>query len=319
MIFFHDDPDGFCSFLLLYKFIGDGRGFVVKTTPRITEKFVRQVEMYQPDKVIIVDIAVVEQEFIDSVKVPIVWIDHHQPLKRHGVKYYNPREIGKKVPASYVRYQITQENVWLGMCGTVGDWHMPDFRKDFVKEYPDLLGKDVKKAQDALYNSKLGKLVKIIAFLLRGQHSDVRKCIKIMTRIKDPYEILDGETSSAKFLHKRYNMVNSEYEDLLKSVKVPKDKLLVFTYTAKRMSLSGELANELLYKHPDKVVIIAREKSGEFKCSLRSPLNIKLNKILEKALEGLEGFGGGHEHACGAVVKKEDFDEFIERIRQEIA
>jgi nanoRNase/pAp phosphatase (c-di-AMP/oligoRNAs hydrolase) len=32
-----------------------------------------------------------------------------------------------------------------------------------------------------------------------------------------------------------------------------------------------------------------------------------------KALEGLEGFGGGHEKACGANIKLKDFDMFVER------
>jgi single-stranded DNA-specific DHH superfamily exonuclease len=74
----------------------------------------------------------------------------------------------------------------------------------------------------------------------------------------------------------------------------------------------------MIYKHPEKVVIIAREKSGEMKCSLRSGKNVVLAKMLEKALVGIEGYGGGHEQACGAVIKKEDFKQFLINLSMEL-
>ena len=33
LIFFHDDADGVCSFLLLYRFAKEGKGVVVKSRP----------------------------------------------------------------------------------------------------------------------------------------------------------------------------------------------------------------------------------------------------------------------------------------------
>jgi len=66
-----------------------------------------------------------------------------------------------------------------------------------------------------------------------------------------------------------------------------------------------------------KIVIVGREKSGEVRLSLRSMKKV-LPPIIEKALVGVEGYGGGHEYACGANVKKEDFKRFIENIREQI-
>ena len=65
LFFFHDDADGLCSFLLLYRFIKEGKGIIIKTTPRVDEKFLRKVEEYGPDKIFIVDIAIVDQYFLD--------------------------------------------------------------------------------------------------------------------------------------------------------------------------------------------------------------------------------------------------------------
>ena len=37
LIFFHDDPDGLTSFLLFYRFVGDGKGIVLKTATEMGE------------------------------------------------------------------------------------------------------------------------------------------------------------------------------------------------------------------------------------------------------------------------------------------
>ena len=44
--------------------------------------------------------------------------------------------------------------------------------------------------------------------------------------------------------------------------------------------------------------------------------NIK--KALAKALEDLEGYGGGHEHAVGATIKRKDFNIFIEKLKKSV-
>ena len=53
------------------------------------------------------------------------------------------------------------------------------------------------------------------------------------------------------------------------------------------------------------------------KMSLRY-LRGDMRKILEKSLEGLDGFGGGHKEACGAHINSGDFREFIERLESYI-
>tara|TARA_B100001971_G_C17862691_1_gene369143 strand:- start:348 stop:602 length:255 start_codon:yes stop_codon:yes gene_type:complete len=84
------------------------------------------------------------------------------------------------------------------------------------------------------------------------------------------------------------------------------------------MSFTKDLSNELLYRYPSKIILIGREKNGEYKCSLRSS-KIILKDVVKKALIGLNGYGGGHEHACGCCLRtEEDFNEFVRRIKEEI-
>jgi len=319
LFFFDDDPDGLCSFLLLYRYAREGKGVVVKSSPELKPIFIKTVENYGPDKVFIVDKPMVSPEFIDAVKVPIIWIDHHNIIENTGTKYFNSRKDGFGEPASCICYRVVKQDLWIAACGAVGDWYLPDFANDFSKKYPDLLSSEIKKPEKALYETKLGELVRILSFILKGKTSDVLSCIKILTRIKTPYELLNNETSQSNFIIKRFNKIKEEYETMLKKAlkNIEDNKLLLFTYS-NRMSFTGDLSNELLYRFPKKLILVAREKSGEMKCSLRSSGRLSVSKILKKSLVGIEGYGGGHEHACGACIKNRDFEKFVDNIKKEL-
>ena len=146
------------------------------------------------------------------------------------------------------------------------------------------------------------------------------KSIKIFTRIDDPYEILEQKTPRGRLIYRKYEKINKKYKEILSKIlkTKPVGEFLVYTYYEKGMSMTKELSNEALYRTPDKVIIIGRIKSGEVKMSIRSAKHI-LPKALKKSLQGIEGFGGGHEHACGAVVKEEDFEQFLENLKRELA
>ena len=321
LFFFHDDPDGLSSFLLLYRYIKEGRGVVFKAKPGLGVSFLRKVEEYSPDKIFILDIAIVDQEFIDNVKVPIVWIDHHGPYERSNVKYFNPRIKDKKdnVPITRICYEVAKQDIWIAAVGCIGDWHIPDFWDEFKEKYSDLIDVDLKEPGKIYFETKLGTLVRIFSYALKGKTSEVNKAFKILTRVDDPYEILEQKTSKGKYIYKKFERVKKEYDGLLDESlkKVSDDKLLIYIYDSDNMSFTGDLSNELIYRHPNKIVILGREKKGELKLSLRST-KVVLPIIVEKALLGLEGYGGGHEYACGANIKKEDFKKFIERIREQI-
>ena len=330
LFFFHDDADGLASFLLLYRYVNEGRGMVIKTNSGLDEAFVRRVEEYSPDKVFITDFSRVKDVFLENVKVPIIWIDHHpitediaDVLKMNNVKYYNPRvkTPDKNIPATKICYDIVKQDLWIGAVGTIGDWvFIPSFMKKVNKEFPKLLSKDIKMPGDALFSSKFGLLARIFATMLKGQISEINKCIKILTRIKSPEEILNQTTPQGSFIFKRYSKLNQAYVLLLERAKkqVSKDKLFVFSYTSFGESFTGALSNELLYLYPKKVAIIAREKSGEMRCSLRSPPEISVSDMLEKSLIGLDGKGGGHPQSCGCNVKIEQWAEFIENMKREL-
>lgn len=320
LFFYDDDADGLCSFLQLYMYKREGNGICVKITP-LDEKLVRKVEEYDPDKVFVLDIPVVSDDFFDNIKVPKIWIDHHPNEKRHEVIQYNPRLEGlDSIPASGLCYDIAKHSLWIAMVGMISDWYYPkDLVKKFRKKYPGLLPSDIRTPEKALFESKVGELAKIFNFILKGNNKDVKKCVNVLTRIESPYEILDQTTPQGKYIYKRYLQVSKEYSDFLAQAekKASDDEFLIFKYRSSQ-SITSLLSNELLYRYPDKIIMVLRDTVDYYKGSLRSPKKIIINKILENALVGIEGHGGGHENACGIGIKKESWDLFIDQLKKEV-
>ncbi len=321
--FFDDDPDGLSSFILFYKYKKGGKGVIVKSSPMLKETYASKANEYYADTVFVLDKPIVSQEFIDTcIARNIIVLDHHEPIERRRIHYFNPRLADDKDnrPTSYWAYRIIKQDLWIAMVGMTGDWFLADDLKDeFSQLYPDILPKNTSKPEEALFKTKLGELSRIFSFVLKGKSNEVMKAIRILTRIETPYEILNQETPRGKFIYKKYLKVKKDYDLLLKASLKKKNtsSLIIFTYPGRRMSFTGELSNELLYRFPDKINIIGRLKSGYYRCSMRSK-DYDLPKILKNALAGISGYGGGHKHACGASIKKEDFNKFIEQFKEAV-
>jgi nanoRNase/pAp phosphatase (c-di-AMP/oligoRNAs hydrolase) len=326
LFFYDDDPDGLSSFLLLYRHGSEGRGVLVKTTSTLTKSWVYKITEYGPDTVFVLDVPAIDQDFLDEAQVPVYWVDHHTVLDRTKVHYYNPHLVKKDVyiPTTRMAYEIVKDSVhakrdlWIAAVGCVGDWYLPDFREELDSAYPGLLPARVKGPEDALFDSPAGQLARIFSFLLKGKTSDVFRCVKVLTRIMHPDEILKQTTAQGKFIFDRFTDVNEKYQKLLASALKSKNKgaFFIFKYEEDQWSFTSELSNELAHYHPKKVILVCRERDGTYKCSFRTR-DKPILPALQKALEGIEGKGGGHDYACGAVIKSEDFERFVEKLKKE--
>jgi single-stranded DNA-specific DHH superfamily exonuclease len=321
LIFYDDDADGLCSFLLFYRYKKEGRGVPVKSKPSLGKSFLRKVEEFGPDKIIVLDVPMVEQEFLDGVDVPVVWVDHHTLVDLDGITVYNPKQFDEKDNSCITRicYEVVQQDQWIAAVGAIADWQMPEWMEDFAKKHPELIDQELDIGK-LYFDSTLGKLIRVFAFILKGDIKEVNKCVKILTRIEDSQEILQQSSPQGKYLWKRYETNYQAYEKLLKQGHAQAkegDEFLIYIYPDSETSFTGDLSNELKYRHADKVVIVGREVKGEVRMSLRSE-DRDLAAALEKALVGVEGYGGGHMHACGACVKKRDFDAFVAVLREEL-
>jgi single-stranded DNA-specific DHH superfamily exonuclease len=325
IFFFDNDVDGLCSFLLLQRYLGKGKGIAVKSYPELDEGYFRRVQELEADYIFILDKPIVSKEFFQEIEknnLPCVWIDHHEAEQKipKFVSYYNPLRNRKKdnEPTTFLCYQITnkKEDLWLALVGCIADKYLPKFYEKFKKKYPDLVEKG-DEAFEVLYKSQIGKVARIFEFALKDRTTNVISMLKFLMKAKSPYEILE-ETSKNKSMHYRFNQVDSRYQKFLSRAKeIGKDcgEILFFKYSGD-LSISSDLSNELSYLFPKKIIVVAYSKGSKLNISIRG------KEIKETVLRTIEKFenahGGGHDNAVGVQINYEDFEKFKEIFKKNL-
>jgi len=332
LFFFDNDPDGLCSFLLLQRYVGKGKGVPIKSFPELTADYFRKVEELKADYIFILDKPVVSKEFwekVEQTNLPAVWIDHHEIDKKEipkFVHYYNPlfNKSKNNEPVTCLCHQINdrKEDLWIALVGCISDKFVPKFYSDFGKVYPDLVS-DLKikdfgtssSAFDVFYKTQIGKISKLFSFALKDRTTNVISMIKFLMKVENPYEVLE-ESSKNYAMHHRFKEIDSKYQKLLKkaeSLEKKSGNLLFFPYSGE-MSVSSDLANELSYKFPKKIIVVV------YLIGVKANISIRGKNIREKVLKIIgmleDATGGGHEDAVGARIKLEDVEVFEKNLKE---
>jgi len=320
LFFFDNDNDGLTSFLLLQRYIGRGKGVVIRSFPDLNVSYYRKVVELKPDYIFILDKPLVSKEFIEKAKkdnLNVVWIDHHQveKMSEENLYYYNTYHNDKSnEPVSYLSYKITgkKEDIWLSMIGCISDCYLPDFYSEFEKKYPDLGLKNPKSAFDLLYKSEIGRIARILDFSLKDSITNVVNMTKFMISSKSPLDILE-ESSKTKQILSRYNEVNGKYQQLMEKARALAGKNLIYFQYGGSLSLSANLSNQLIYEFPDKIVVVVFISGDVANISIRGKGNIR--KLTLEAIEEIPGAtGGGHENATGAKINVSYLPNFKEKV-----
>ena len=317
IFFFDNDPDGLCSFLLLQRYLGRGKGIPVRSFPELDKNYFRRVEELNADYIFILDKPVVSKDFFDAVRqvnIPVVWIDHHDIDRKtipDFVDYYNPIfNRGKKnEPVTYLCHKIAEqeEDMWLATVGCITDHFIPDFYSEFLKKYSDL-GIKTDKPFGVLYNSQIGRVGRMFGFALQDSITNVVRMMKFLMKAKSPYEVLEM-TPKNREMHERFNEIDRRYQKFIEKARanIGDDKLVFFQYSSD-LSLSSHISNELSYLFPEKIIVVMRVLDITTSISMRGK---NVRGMVLKAVEGLEGAtGGGHENAVGAKIRTEDVGKF---------
>ncbi len=320
-VLFDDDCDGLASFLQVYNYNSETQGVPVKDSPEVDEKYAKIAAEYHPDLIIVLDKPYVSDDFVRAVNTKILWLDHHDPQSPNGhITYMNPRrgDDEDNRPTSYWVYRSLQDNLWIAMTGTVADWYYPeDLADEFREEYPGWLPESVSTPEAAIHDSRLGEMTRVWSFNLKGTVEETLESIEMLKQVKEPEEIFEQSSESGKYVYEEYDKMVGRYEELLESVDGSNGNVVVFTYKDEDNSYTSDLANEVLYNNPDKVVIVGRVDDGWVKCSVRSP-DINVEVILQECLKEVRGSGGGHAQACGCAVHEDDFDIFVSCMRERV-
>ncbi len=133
-----------------------------------------------------------------------------------------------------------------------------------------------------------------------------------MVNVKGPMDILEENQKTRQIL-KRYREVDSKYQALIKKAREQaSNKLLYFQYGG-NLSLSGNLANQLSYEFPDKIIVTVYIKGDIANISLRGGEDIR--KLTLEVIRDIPGAtGGGHKNATGAKMSVSDLPKFKEKL-----
>ena len=325
LFFFDNDPDGLCSFLLLQRYIGRGKGIPIRSFPEMNAEYFKKVGELNADYIFILDKPVVSKEFLEEARkfnMPIVWIDHHKTDNLDipdFVDYYNSAlgRTKKCEPVTALCYQITnkKEDLWLSIVGCISDRFVPSFYSRFRKLYPDLSIKS-KDAFEILYKSQIGIIIRMFCFALKDRTSNVMQMLRFLTGVKSPYEVLE-ESNKNREMHIRFRQISKKSEKFIEKAKSisEKGKILFFQYSGD-LSISADLSNELTYLFPEKIIVVIYTTGIKANISVRGE---KIKDLVLKSLKDLDGAtGGGHENAVGAQVKIADLEKFKENMKNNL-
>jgi len=328
-IFYYDnDADGLCSYVILRRFLGRGKGVAVRSFPDLDGSYARKAKELNADYVFVLDKPALSKEFVESIEgfgLPLVWIDHHDvPREKFekdfkNVFIFNPaRNSGgdkSEEPVTYLSYKITgrKEELWLAVVGCIADHFLPEFAGEFKEHYPDFWGA-VKEPFDAYFGTEIGRIAMALNFGLKDSVTHVVQLQNLLISCKGPTEVF-AESSLNYSFRRKYAEVRKKYDSLLEKAKESvADKLVFFEYGGE-LSISADLSNGLSYKYPGKYIVVAYRKGEVANLSLRGK-NVK--RVLEKVLKMIDGTGGGHDDAVGARVKASDLKEFKKIFEEEI-
>lgn len=321
LFLFDNDVDGFCAFLILRRALDRGRGVAVKSFPDLKGQYLKKLDELRPDHVFILDKAEVSLEFIEGAVergIPITWIDHHESKTDPDVisktNYFN--SLPGAEPTTYMAQKIfnRKEDLWLAMIGCIGDVYMPDFAREFGKQFPELFSSSATPFQ-VLHNTDVGKMVRILNFGLMDTITNVVSLTKYLFSATGPYDLLEENAKTFR-LHQRYRELDSFYKKQLGKAEENFDEnspLLLFTYSG-NISMSSQISNCLSFDHPDKLVVVGFKRPDKVNISIRGKDALKVT--LEAIKDISEATGGGHENATGAMVPIGEWDKFVRKVRE---
>ncbi len=311
---YDNDADGFCSMVLLRRWLERGSSEIVRSNPQVEERYAHTALDHKADLVVVLDRHSLSASFVallDAANVPVLWIDHHVvevPAFSDNVWYHNPHTLHlSPAPVTALCYRITKrkDDMWIAMMGCVADHYLPSFKTTFAQRYKGFWGR-VKKPFDAYFDTEIGALAQAIGFGIKGHLGAVREIESFFIACTSP-ENAQSELASESDFATTCRTLLKRYKELYKEASHHTGKLIFFRY-AGQTSMSAALANELSHRHPRSVIVVAYAHGLSANLSIRGKgvLSV-LNNILP-AFPGASG--GGHRDAVGARMKTSYLDDF---------
>ena len=329
-ILHHADADGTCSAVIIAKAIEKLTGKKPETVIALTyaegeryNKVLPKLQKEKPDYVIIVDVSLdIDPKFFQEIEefARIIFIDHHKiynDLNSGKIIYIKAQYISDIEPSKYCAAKMCfdlfgkivplPECSWVACLGILGDNGVEAW-KGFVEES---LSENNMKLPD------LDKLMDVVSSVEVVAPDKFNELFSEIYNSKKPQALFNSSLLQYKKIY------DSEMEKLLREFKEKAEidknlELILFEFTSKyeiKSSLANKITNEF---YPGMTLIVIQDKGDNLLrfSGRRQDFKVKVNELLEKACQGIEGAGaGGHIPAAAGKMNKADLGKFKENLR----
>lgn len=324
-VFLYDnDADGFCSYVLLRRLLGRGKGVILRSHPEIDIGYAQKALQLNADYVFVLDKPFLGQEFLDELahsRIPVVWIDHHAVQHAEYTydllyTYNSSLTTHGKVapPVTHTAYLLNgkPEDQWIALVGCLSDRYLPEWAKDFGHAYPSFWGK-AQEAFEAYYSTGIGTIARALSFGLKDSLRNVVYLQNFFIACASP-EAAQAELESESSFARKYRELRNAYDGLLSEALTYAEKDILFFSYGGKTSMSSDLANELCFRHPPLLVVVAYKNGAISNISVRGK---RAKEIVEKLIPDFEGAsGGGHPEAVGLRLRTADLERFKEELKK---
>lgn len=332
----HDlDPDGISSGVITAHAVQFLRGKKIDLRIHqkpgeiaLTEKTIKLLLQKKITKLITTDKAV-EQDLLLLKKAAqicdILIIDHHKIYSTElpsNVLLMKPQILLSPLdPSRYctakLAYDLWSRHVnlspiaWKACPGIIGDIAYVQWKSFVDEQLKKINGKITK---DPFHNI-FGKMAEMFSQTECYDYRKVGIIFNTLWKAKNPNDVLKSN------LKKYSTIVQKEIDYYMRHAKklavfYPKKQLIIYEIKPK-YNIKSNLSTVLSMIYPNSTLILAsldKQKKNYTLSLRRQDQKIKMNELIEKALIGLQGSGGGHIPAAGGRVARKDFEKFKENV-----
>jgi len=310
----HTDLDGISSGIFLEEIL-KSKNLKIKIIRFINYKkdlfssLIKNLEKEKISKIFISDIGSDDPKDLENLreKFDVFWIDHHEFSKIENRKNIIKTESADCV--GFVIYDLAEKFIdqekwnWLVCATMVSEFSFKRKENlDFIKKYYNMNFENP-------FDSEPGEIAKRVSSALMYYKKDLKKVYKMVQnndidQIEEIHKIVQKEID----LVVDYYWKNAEY--------FPKQGIYICEINPK-IAGPSVVSTIVSQAKPEDTHLIINNMGEEFvKISARNQSDKKdMNKLVKLGIEGLkDSTGGGHPNASGAIIKREDLEEFKDKI-----
>ncbi|MBU2476987.1 hypothetical protein KKG83_05955 [Candidatus Micrarchaeota archaeon] len=326
----HTDPDGVCSGIITAKALERITGkkpLLFHQNPgeiTVTENTVKELKEKQIQFLVSVDLSVDQNpEPIKEIEefAKILVLDHHKTyneLNSTETLMIKSKDLtgveGSKYPVSKLSFDLFSDLTdlkdldWIACIGLLGDNAYSEW-KDFVDGTIEKYGFEKKIEENILF--KIKKLIESIEVM---DYSKMENLINVFLSAKKPEDLMKKDLlMELEGMEKEVAFWRMEFEQ--KKEVFPGE--LIYFELKPEHSIKSVLINRISQRYKNKTIVLVQDFSEEhvYFSARRQDFKVKVNDLLEKAVEGIpEATAGGHIPAAAGRIPRKYLKQFKENL-----